>query len=99
MSDVVRDIQQALTALGAEEVEVAETLRREGCTGVREEGSACPVFHYLDRRFPDAVSEVDDLVHLRSGVAEVDSVRVPGPVWEFIAAFDGGAYDELAATS
>ena len=98
-ASIVQKVEQALDALGTDPAAVAATLVREGCTGKRDTGEACPVYNYLDSRFRGLVGEVDgDTVWLNER-AGYDAVPMPDAVQEFISAFDGGEYDELAVAS
>lgn len=94
MPAIDEQMRDALASLGETSAVVAQTLSAEGCEGKRETGEACPVFNYLNKRFPGQVKEVDyedvwfDDFH--------ESVELPEQVQEFIHQFDNGEYQELA---
>lgn len=86
-------LAEELAALGATPAAVADTLRRAGVRGRRGDCTACPVAVYLARRLRPGggfVSAGPDRCH-----ADGTTVRTPGPVFRFVADFDGGAHPDL----
>jgi hypothetical protein len=97
-----QNIIDALAELGDTSNAVAHTLIELECRGEREEGSACPVFHYLTRAKGIERIErvVRDEVWLGDGPFTLDDlpeerVPLPLPVQEFVDEFDAGAWFEL----
>ena len=86
-------IEEALAALGKTEKQVAATLRKAKCSGVRRGCSACPVAVWLSGQL---LGECH-VLPLRSVLVDGsgDWTDNPIPVQKFIAAFDAGKYPDL----
>lgn len=78
---------------------VAAALLADGCTGVREEGAACPVAEYVRTR-TDVDVVIDALTWRLDPVPPTGRThgRLPLPVAWFVAAFDRGEHPELDRT-
>jgi hypothetical protein len=89
----------ALNRLAVSWRSVAATLLHHGCTGVREEGAACPVAQYV-RTCTDVDVVVDALTWRLDPVPPTGRThgRLPLSVAEFVAAFDRGEHPELDRT-
>lgn len=96
-ADHIRDL---LAHLGDTPDAVANSLRLRGFVGVRDDGCNCPVANYL------RAHGVDEVNVTRTDIADDRTVGVhpgywsmptPGPIAEFIEAFDNACkYDDLA---
>lgn len=97
-------IIDALGELGGTPEAVANKLIDLNCSGWREEGAACPVYHYLtgikhieriERVVADEVWIGDEPIN---PLQDLPEARVPLPiaVAEFVQQFDRGYWDELA---
>lgn len=96
----------ALTALGANAIEVAETLRRNGYVGIPSDESSCPVARYLH----DAIPQADEVyagvarpgeqvqhaaIRLANATGWVDIQMPKGPA-AFVIAFDHGYFNGMS---
>lgn len=88
--ELVRDL---LVALGTTAEEVAAALLDKACFGRRGDENFCPVATYLQwGGLPYATidGEVAMVDHLTGA-----TIDLPGPIHDFVLAFDGGRFDEL----
>lgn len=102
IEQITRHVEQILgpSGVGSSPDEIAETLEHEGVYGWPEDGTACPVWHLLDRELGhECVSFFVDhnLVELRGVGYRRKTIETPDPVADFIEAFDNGKYPELRA--
>ncbi len=93
-------IQRLLAVLGNSGREVANSLRRRGFVGVREDGCRCPVANYLrSHGVVDVKVMKDEIEDDRDEQwANPDRWRMPTPepIAEFIREFDDAClYDDL----
>jgi hypothetical protein len=92
----VRKAETLLAGLGANEFQVAFTLKAQGIKGHRNSIHYCPVAEYLvsnlSKRIPHrhAIS-----VALYSARIKKEIIGMPLPVRDFIKSFDRGVYPEL----
>lgn len=97
-----QNIIDALAELGETPDAVANKLIDLNCTGWREEGAACPVYHYLtdikrieriERVVADEVWIGDEPINPLDLPEE--RVALPAAVGEFVNQFDRGAWPVL----
>lgn len=101
------DIKEALAELGETWVDVGRKLIELDCTGYREEGAACPVFHYLTRvkgieRIERVVADevwIGDEPVDQPGQEPEDRLPLPIAVYQFVRSFDEGEWPQLERTS
>lgn len=99
MSSTARHLASALEALGDNANDVAEFLTVGGWTGLRSDAGACPIALYLGNVVPNIntvhVTTYELIVTTGDG-EQIESTMPIGPS-DFVAAFDDGAYDDLAS--
>lgn len=104
--DLIRGLlDYHLAALGVTPEQVADTLRREGITGLRETACDCPVANYLKKVLVEVTMPI--VIEHREPVVTTAYVsvpalhlldhRLPHAVALFIERFDQGHYNELSA--
>ena len=100
MDAFYRNITIALRELGQTADEVAASLRAEGCIGIRNDVVLSPVAKYINCAVPQILVPIVSTNHITVITHERTTVEVPLPqaVVEFLAAFNDGAYDDLAVT-
>lgn len=98
MSTIRRLVSVALDMLGDTADDVADVLSAGGWTGLRNDPCACPVAVYLRAVLPQtaAVAVSVNGISVTTDDERMHDSTPPGPA-EFIARFDDGDYDELAA--
>nr|BFE64983.1 hypothetical protein GCM10020063_095090 [Dactylosporangium thailandense] len=99
MSTLYRHLMHALEALGASADAVADSLLAGGWTGLRQDGLCCPVSNYIVAVVPhaEAASVTRNRITVITTDGEMCEATLPAGPAQFVSAFDGGAYDDLAA--
>lgn len=95
-----RFLSVTLSALGDTADDVAEFLFIGGWSGYRHSPTACPIAIYLKSVIPgvnEAAVSVNGISILTNDGENVHIATPPSPA-AFIAAFDDGAYSDLAVT-
>lgn len=88
-------VLELLAALGDTELEVAVSLRERGIKGRPGNARCCPVANYLTPGVPCVAVDEDSVAF--SGKHSREYVLLPGPVADFVIAFDHGAYPDLVS--
>jgi hypothetical protein len=92
------DIEKAISDLGPTSDLIAESLAKEGITGVVT-GPGCPLEVYLDKKFPSegnfTVGLLNVLYFEKTGTILEAQVKLPLPAKQFVTKFDKGEYPEL----
>lgn len=94
---------EALNDLGDTAKTIAAALLASGYTGHVASAPSCPIARYLITVVPDLDAETiavgtDDAGLWNEPHGYGIEVDLPGPVIAFVAAFDSGAYPELASS-
>jgi len=105
MTSISDRVRALLESLGDTHDAVAESLRRRGIKGTREDGCDCPIARVIQAEFPEARKENGAVWNDEDGSWFVSSILVstpdgkirdalPNAVQDFIEIFDDGIGDD-----
>lgn len=94
---MILSLEQALAELPDTADGIAAYFIEQECRGIRDDGCHCPVANYLrgTGEFPSPLVD-PSYAYSDYSADDVESVRLPEHVAEFVERFDGGEWPELA---
>lgn len=93
-----KTLLDSLDSMGADENQIANTLKTMGITGVKDVVDACPIANYLCGLYPNqyvSVGPYTTYIAKDRYSTPIASVRNPEKIKQFINKFDNGEWPEL----